>query len=72
MYDLAHPVNVVKTYEALSRQLPNQRQRHSFIVVSFDDFQEVHAQNFENHDEMLAIWSMMDERVQQLRAVRAL
>jgi len=72
MNNLAHPVNVVKADEALAGEFAHKWQRHAFIVVSFDDLQEVHTQNLKHHDEVLTIWSMMNERIQQLGAMRAL
>lgn len=70
--DLAHAVHVIQANQALSRQSPHQRQRHAAVVIALDDFEEVDAQDFEDHDEVLAIGSMVDEGVQQLGAVRAL
>ena len=72
MDDLTHAMHVVETNQALLSQLSHQRQRNTLVLVSLDDLKEVDAENFENHDEMLAIRSVMDERVQQLRAVRRL
>jgi len=64
MYNLAHPVNVVKADETLAGEFANKWQRHAFIVVSFDDLQEVHTQNLKHHNKMFAVWSVMDERIQ--------
>lgn len=66
MYDLAHPVNVVKTYEALACQLSDKRKWHSFVVVSFNYLQEIHTQNLKNHNKMLSVWTMMDKGIQKL------
>lgn len=71
MYDLAHPVNVVKTYEALACQLSNKWKRHSFVVVSFNDLKEIHTQNLKNHNKMLSIWTVMDKGIQQLSTMWA-
>lgn len=70
MDNLAHPVNVIKAYETLAGQLAHYRQWHSLIVVSFNNFQEVHTQNLKNHNEMFSIWTMMDEGIQKLSTVR--
>ena len=69
MYDLAHPVNVVKANEALACEFAHKWQRHTFIVVSFDDLEEVHTQNLEHHNKVLSVWTVMDERVEQLCTV---
>ena len=61
MYDLAHPVNVVKAYEALTCQLTDQGQWHAFVVVSLNDFEEVDTQNLEDHNEMLSVRTMVDK-----------
>ena len=61
--DLAHPVHVVQPDQALSRKSSYQRQWHTLVVVSLNNFQEVNSQNFKHHDEVLSIWSMMDKRV---------
>lgn len=72
MNNLAHAMHVVETNQALLRQLSHQRQRDTLVLVSLDDLKEVDTENFENHDEMLAIRSVMNKRVQQLRAMRRL
>ena len=72
MDDPAHPVHVVQADEALPRESPHQRQWHSLVVVPLDDLEEVHSQDLEDHDEVLSIWAMVNEGVQQLSAMRAL
>ena len=67
---LAHSVHVVESDQALPRQSPHQRNGHSLVVVSFYNFEEVHTQNLEHHDEVLSVWTVVDERVQKLGAVR--
>lgn len=63
MYNLAHPVNVVKANEALAGKFAYKWQRHAFIVVSFDDLKEVHTQNLKYHNKMFTVWSMMNEGI---------
>jgi glutamyl-tRNA reductase len=72
MNNLTHSVHVVKTDQALPRKSSHKWQGYSFVVVSLDDLKEVDTENLENHDEMLSIWTMMDERVQKLSTVGAL
>ena len=66
MNNLAHPVNVVKANETLAGEFANKWQWHAFIVVSFNDLQEVHTQNLKHHNKMLTIRSMMDKRIKKL------
>ena len=54
-------MDVVKANQALFGQLSNQRQWYSLVVVSFNNLQEVHAQNLEDHDKMLSIRAVVDE-----------
>ena len=72
MNDLAHPMHIVKTNEALPGKSPHQRKWHSLVVISLDDLQEVDSQNLKHHDEMLPVWTMVDEGVKQLGAVGTL
>jgi len=58
---LAHSVHVIKTNETLSCKLPHQWNGHALVIISLDDLQEVDAQDFEHHDKVLSIWSMVDE-----------
>ena len=67
---LAHSMHVVQANQALSCKSSHKRKRHSFIVISFDYLQEIHSQDFKHHYEMLSIWSMMNERIQKLGAMR--
>ena len=65
-------MHIVKADKALSRKSPDEWKRHSLIVVSFDNLKEINSKNLKYHDEMLPVWTMVDERVQELGAVRAL
>jgi len=67
--DLTHPVHVVETDEALSSQSPDKGKRDTFVFVPLDDLEEVDAKNFEHHDEVFSIWTVVNERVQKLSAV---
>ena len=67
--DLAHPMNVVQTNQTLAGKPPDQRQRHSFVVVPLDDFQKVDAQDLENHNEVFSVWAVVDEGIQKLSAM---
>ena len=69
MDNLTHSVNVVKADETLAGEFADKWQRHAFIVVSFDDLEEVHTQNLEHHNKVLSVWTVMNERVEQLCTV---
>jgi hypothetical protein len=56
-------MHVIKADEALPCQLSYKRNRDTLVVVALDDFQEVYSKDFKNHDEMLAIRSMVNKRV---------
>ena len=66
MDDSAHSVQVVETDKDLLGHAAHQWQRDSAVVVAFHDFEQIHAKNFEDHDEVLAVGSRVNERVQQL------
>jgi hypothetical protein len=54
-------VHVVEADEALSRQLADQWDGHALVVITFDEFEEVDAQDLKDHDEVLAIRAVVDE-----------
>lgn len=64
MDNLAHTVDIVEANQALLGQPSHEWQWHTLIVVSFDDFEEVYSQNLKDHDEVFAVGSMVDKRVQ--------
>ena len=41
------------------------------VIVALDNFEEIDAEDLKNHDKVLSIWSMMDERVEKLDTVRS-
>ena len=43
MDDIAHAVHIIEADQTLPSELPCQRHWHTLIVVSLDDFEEVHA-----------------------------
>ena len=48
---------------------PYKWQRNALVVVAFHDLEEVDAEDFEHHDEVLAIGPRVDERVQELHSM---
>lgn len=70
MDHFAHPMQVVEADKALSGHLPYHLQRSSLIIVSFNHFQEICSKNFEDSHEVLAIWTVMEETVEELDAIR--
>ena len=69
MDNLTHPVHVVETDQALSGKSSRERHRNTLIVVALDDLQEIDTENFEYHHKVLAIRTVMNERVEKLDAV---
>ena len=69
--DLAHSMHVVQTDQTLSSQSSCKRHRHSLVVIALDDLKEVYAQDFEHHNEVLAVWTVVNERIEELDAVRS-
>ena len=63
MNNLAHAMHIVKTYEALSCKLSNQRQWDSFVVITLDNLEEINTQDFKYHNKMFPIWPMVYERI---------
>lgn len=68
----AEPMHVIKTNQALSREFPDQREWDSLVVVPLDDFKEIHSKDFKHHHEVLSIWTVVNEAVQQLGTVRSI
>jgi hypothetical protein len=63
MNNLAHAMHIIKTYETLSSQLSNQRQRDSFVVITLDNLEEINTQDFKYHHKMFSVWTMVNERI---------
>jgi hypothetical protein len=61
--NFAHAMHVIQANQTLSRKLASQGHGHSLVIVSFDDLKEVNTKNFEHHNEVFAIGSMMDKGV---------
>ena len=66
----AHPMHVVKANQTLASQLADEGDGYALVVITFDELEEVDTEDLENHDEMLAIGAVVDERVEELDAVR--
>lgn len=69
MNDTTDPVQKVKSHQNLSGDLLDQIQRQSFIVVPFQDLEQVNTQNFKHHAEVVSVRSFIQERVQQIKHV---
>jgi hypothetical protein len=69
MNNLALAVHIIKANQALSSQFSYQGNWDSFVVITFNDFQEINAQDLKDHDKVLSVWSIMDKRIEQLDAV---
>lgn len=69
MNDLADSVKVVKAHQALLGHDPDKWKRSALVVVPLDDLQEVHTKDLKDHYEMLSVWAMMQQAVQELNAV---
>ena len=69
VYDFADPVQVVEPHEDLFGHFADQGHGDAFVVVALHDFQEVNPQNFEDHDEVLAVGPVVHEGVEQLNVV---
>lgn len=61
---LADSVQVVKAHQALFGHDPNKRQWHTFVIVAFNYFKEIDAENFKYHYEVFAMGAMMQETIQ--------
>jgi hypothetical protein len=61
--DLAMPMHIVESNQALARQFSNQGNWNALIVVSFDKLKEIDTQDLEYHDEVLAIGAVMNKGV---------
>jgi len=70
MDDLAHAMHVVKSNEALAGQFSYKRERDTLIIIALDNLEKVHTEDFEDHNEMLAIGTMMNEGIEKLHTVR--
>jgi len=62
-------MHIVEAEEALSSKLSNQGDGNTLIIVSFNDLKEIYSKDFEHHNKVLAIRSVMNEGVQKLDTV---
>ena len=60
---LANAVQVVEADQALLCYLSHNWERCALVVVSFDYFEQVHAQNFKDCNKVLTMWSVVEEAV---------
>ena len=59
--DLASPMDVIQTNQALSGKTSNKWQWDTSIVVSLYNLKEIYTQNLEDHDKVLSVGSVVDE-----------
>ena len=50
----------------MSGDLLDEVKRQSFVVVAFEDFKQVDSKDFEDHAEMVAVGSFIEEGVKQV------
>ena len=66
MDDVAHSVQVIQSDQTLPSNLPCDGYRHSLVLKRLDHLKQVDSKYLEHHDEVLPIWTVMQERVEQL------
>ena len=69
---LADTMQVIQSNQALFGHDSNQWHWHTFVVVAFNYFEKIYAQNLEDHDKMFAVRAMMQEAVQKLNTIAVL
>ena len=62
-------VQEVKTHEDLSCDFLDKVKRKSFVVVAFEDFEEVDSKDFEDHAEVVAVGPLVEEGVEEIEDV---
>lgn len=67
--DSAYSVEEVQAHKDLSGDLLDEVERKSFVVVAFEDFEEVDAEDFEDHAEVVAIGTLVEEGVEKVEDV---
>jgi hypothetical protein len=66
MDDSANSVQKVKSHENLASNFLHQIQWQSLIIISLQDLKQVYSEDFEDHTKMIAIGSLVEERVEQI------
>lgn len=69
MNDFADRVQIVETYKTLFGDLSGKLDRAAVVIVLFDQFKKVYTQDLKHHTEMIAIWTFVDEGIEQLNNV---
>ena len=67
--DFTHAMEIIQARQTLSSHRSDDRKGSSLIIISFNDLQKIHTENFKNGDEMFAVRAMMQETIKQLNAV---
>ena len=65
----ADPMQIVQSNQNLLGHPPHEWHRNALVVVSFHDLKKIDAQDFEDHDEVLAVGATVDEGVKQLHSM---
>ena len=64
VYDSANAVQEVESHGNLPCYFLDEVQRKALVVVAFQDFEEVYAQDLKNHTEVVAVGAAVEEGVE--------
>jgi len=65
MNDPATPMHVIQPQQDLLRDLLHEMHRHSLVLVSFDETEEILAENLKDHAHVDAIWAFVLEVIEK-------
>lgn len=63
MNNPADPMQIVQANQNLLGHPPHEWHRNALVVIPFHDFKKIDAEDFEDHDEVLAVGATVDEGV---------
>ena len=69
MDDLADGVEVVEADEALLGDLAAEVHGAAVVLVALDELEEVHAEDLEDHAEMVTVWALVEKGVEEVEDV---
>ena len=64
MNDLTDTVQIIEPHQALFCHYAYERQWHALVIVALDDFEQVDAQDLEDHYEMLTVCTVVQKAVE--------
>ena len=67
MDNSTYSVQKIESHKHLPRDFLHKIKRKSFVIIPLQHLEKIDTQDFEDHTEMIAIWTFVEERVQEVK-----